>query len=464
MGEAVGAQDELVARLERERDRYARALAEVTQRYEEKIEELSLIRRTSDALREALDLDSTCQALVESVLEEIGAGGCTLLLLNPASGSLEVKATRGPIETGPASSIAGLPSPLRCAILEKRPILVSEGNTSSLYLPIQGREEVIGLLALSHPHASTFNDNTIRVLTIILNQAAIALEKARFYQNLKEHSESLETKVKERTQELQLLIERLEEASRHKSQFLANMSHELRTPLNAIIGFAELLKEQTFGPLNEKQMRYVNHIHTGGLDLLALINDILDLSKIEAGRMELNPQVILLEESLMAYITMVKPLAEKKGLAITLDVEPNLIRIWADPAKLRRIMYNLLSNAIKFTPEGGSITLKAEVRSEKLEVRSEDSTAPPPFSPLTSHFVEISVQDTGIGIKPEDQERIFLEFEQVGGTYQAKQQGTGLGLALTKRLVELHGGRIWVESEVGKGSRFTFTLPLKNDR
>ncbi len=442
--------DEVIARLEQERDLYAKALAEVSRRYEEKIEELSLIRRTSDALREALDLESTCRALVESILEEIGGGGCTLMLLNPASGSLEVKATLNSSLQAPnvepqvaVGWAAGAEEgPIQQAMLERRPILTSDGSIASLYLPLVGREGVIGLFVLSYPSPSALNDNTVRILTIILNQAVIAIEKARFYQNLKEYSENLELKVRERTQELQMLIEHLEEASRHKSRFLANMSHELRTPLNSIIGFAELLKSQTFGPLNEKQLRYVSHIHTSGLDLLALINDILDLSKIEAGRMVLSPTEVILDEAFGAYITMVRPLAEKKGLTIDLNVEPGLSRIQADPGKLRQIMYNLLSNAIKFTPEGGRVVVAVR-------------------RPPSGEFVEISVADTGIGIKPEDQERIFLEFEQVEGPYQQKQQGTGLGLALTKRLVELHGGEIWAESEgEGRGSTFTVRLPL----
>jgi hypothetical protein len=241
------------------------------------------------------------------------------------------------------------------------------------------------------------------------------------------------------------------------------MSHELRTPLNAVIGFSDLLLTQAFGPLNEKQARYVNHVLTSGQDLLALINDILDLSKIEAGRMELYPQAVPLEESLKAYIDMVRPLAAKKDLAMTLSVEPDTVHIWCDHVQLRRIMYNLLSNAIKFTPAGGTVAVSARCI-QGSAFRVQESKEPDHEPSTMNHeprgdFVEIRVQDTGIGISPEDQGRIFLEFEQVAGSYQRQLQGTGLGLALTKKLVELHGGRIWVESEVGRGSTFTFTLP-----
>lgn len=465
-------QGELIARLERERNLYAKTLAEVSRRYEEKIEELSHIRRTSDALRKALDLDSTCRALVESVLERIRAEGCTLMLLNPTSGSLEVKTARC---SGDGEGRAGSGSPvvpplqqdaLQRAVSEKRPLLATDmgdGKLPSLYLPIVSRDMVIGLFALHHLGPDIFNDNTIRILTILLNHAAVAIEKAWLYQDLMEYSEGLETKVEERTQELQMLIERLEGASRHKSHFLASMSHELRTPLNAVIGFSDLLLAQTFGPLNEKQARYVNHVHRSGQDLLALINDILDLSKIEAGRMELYPQAGLLGETLEAHIDMVRPLAQKKDLTITLWVQPEDLHVWGDHMQLRRIMYNLLSNSIKFTPAGGRITVAARVVHRSpftvhgdLAACSEPSTVNrEPHRDL----IEIAVQDTGIGIKPEDQERIFLEFERVEGAHQRQLQGTGLGLALTKKLVELHGGKIWVESEVGRGSTFTFTLP-----
>ncbi|MEA3508907.1 MAG: ATP-binding protein, partial [candidate division NC10 bacterium] len=468
MSEVFEAQDQMITKLERERNLYARTLTEITRRYEEKIEELSLIRRTSDLLRDALDVDSTCWALVESVLEEIGAEGCRLMLLDAASGSLHVKVARGVTgKSGISGDQGGLPmripighGPMSRAIVEKRPILTMEGDSPSLYLPIASREEVIALFALHGSTAEIFNDNTIRIMTIILNHAAVAIEKAKLYQDLKDYSENLEAKVRERTQELQLLIGRIEGTSRHKSQFLANMSHELRTPLNAVIGFSDLLMAQSVGTLNEKQTRYVSHIHTSGLDLLTLINDILDLSKIEAGRMELEPEAVSIDESLKAYIEMVRPLAQKKKLTVTLSVEPDLTQVWADPARLQRIVYNLLSNAIKFTPAGGTVTVAARgVQGSQFTVHGAPAAGSEPSAVIREprrDFVEISVQDTGIGIRSEDQDRIFLEFEQVEGTHQRQQQGTGLGLALAKQLVELLGGKIWVVTQVGKGSTFTF--------
>jgi PAS domain S-box-containing protein len=234
-----------------------------------------------------------------------------------------------------------------------------------------------------------------------------------------------------------------ESASRAKSQFLASMSHELRTPLNGIIGFSEVLADQTFGPLNQRQLQYVNHVLGSGRHLLELINDILDLSKVEAGRLELSPARLELGPLLQNSLAIVKTAAQRKNLLLICQPPPGLPAVFADEAKLKQILYNLLSNAVKFTRDGGRITLSVADHPEGSEP-----------------CMEIAVADSGIGVRPEDQRRIFHEFEQVDSSYARQQQGTGLGLALTKRLVELHGGRIWVESEgvEGRGSIFKFTL------
>jgi PAS domain S-box-containing protein len=249
-----------------------------------------------------------------------------------------------------------------------------------------------------------------------------------------------------------------EAANRAKSQFLASMSHELRTPLNAIIGFSEILGDQTFGDLNERQLKYASHILDSGHHLLQLINDILDLSKVEAGRLELTRTSFDLAQALQNVQAIVKTLAHKKGITLHFDVAPALPPPFADEAKFKQIMYNLLSNAIKFTPDGGRVTVTAT-----LCTHPNGHAGPASKFPVSGPCLKVTVADTGIGIHPRDHERIFVEFEQVDSSYGRHQQGTGLGLALTKRLIELHGGRIWVESEglEGKGSRFTFLLPLQ---
>src|SRR5919202_6604634 len=217
------------------------------------------------------------------------------------------------------------------------------------------------------------------------------------------------------------------------------MSHELRTPLNAIIGFSEVLVERMFGELNDKQEEYLHDILTSGQHLLSLINDILDLSKVEAGRMELEVGSFSLREALENGLTMLKERAGRHGIVLGLEIDPDLDEIEADERKVKQVVFNLLSNAVKFTPEGGRV----------------DVTAQP-----VDGAVQIAVRDTGVGIAPEDLEHVFEEFRQTGAG-RAQSEGTGLGLPLAKRFVELHGGRMWVESEVGVGSTFTFTLPLR---
>ena len=250
---------------------------------------------------------------------------------------------------------------------------------------------------------------------------------------------TLEQRIAEKTAHLQRVVLALEQANKMKSEFLANMSHELRTPLNAIIGFAEVLRDKISGDLNEEQMDFVNDIHSSGRHLLQMINDILDLSKIEAGKLELQYEVFLVPEAIEDVYTILKGLASKKHLALKTVILTDVKNIEADRVKFKQILYNLLSNAIKFTPENGHITLEAAVVDDMLQV---------------------SVSDTGIGMKSEDQAKVFKEFWQADSSFARKYEGTGLGLALTKKIVEMHGGKIWFESEYGKGSIFYFALPL----
>jgi PAS domain S-box-containing protein len=234
---------------------------------------------------------------------------------------------------------------------------------------------------------------------------------------------------------------RLLEANRLKSEFLANMSHELRTPLNGIIGFAEFLIDGKPGPLNAKQTEYLGDILTSGRHLLQLINDVLDLAKVEAGRMDLTTAELSLVTAINEVCAVARPIAEKKRMAIRITIDPALDRVTLDPQKFKQILYNLLSNAIKFTDEGGSVHITAAIADE-------------------DHF-RLDVRDTGIGIREEDFGRLFHEFEQIDSGTSRHYEGTGLGLALTRKLVELHGGAISVSSALGKGSTFSVVLPLR---
>jgi len=253
----------------------------------------------------------------------------------------------------------------------------------------------------------------------------------------------LEKRVQERTLQLELANRKLREANRAKSKFLSAMSHELRTPLNAIIGFSEVLRDGLCGDLNQDQQDAVTDIYESGKHLLSMINDILDLSKVEAGKIELQYEMFQIEEMLESVRTVVSGNVSKKGLQYEEHLPPNLPPIYADKVRFKQILYNLVSNAVKFTPEGGSVTIYA----------SHDE----------NEFT-FTVDDTGIGIREEDTPKLFNEFVQIESSYARQYEGTGLGLALSKGLVEKHGGRIWVESEYGKGSKFIFTIPNLSGR
>lgn len=273
---------------------------------------------------------------------------------------------------------------------------------------------------------------------------------------LKDLYNSLEDKVAERTEllskayrqlqkqqeELRRANQELSEANKYKSQFLANMSHELRTPLTSVLAFAEMLLNRVAGEITPQQEEYLRDIHESGTHLLQLINDILDFSKAEAGKMEMRWEEFQLLEVVETVSRMVRPIAAKKDLAFEVEVPSNLPAIRGDREKIKQVIGNLLSNAIKFTPPGGRVTLKADTIDEPALA------------------VKVAVADTGIGIKPEDRENIFQEFRQVDQSASREYPGTGLGLALARQLVEMHGGNIWVESEPGKGSCFTFVLPV----
>jgi len=295
------------------------------------------------------------------------------------------------------------------------------GNKALIFAPILWEGAGIGAIHVGRAEAGPFSDKEKALLRTFADQAAIAIQNSRLFHEIEDKSRQLEI------------------ANKHKSDFLANMSHELRTPLNAIIGFSEVLSDQMFGELNEKQLDYLKDIHASGKHLLSLINDILDLSKIEAGRMELDLTDVSVPDTLSSAMTLVRERAQNHGIELSLEVDPKLNTVQADERKMKQVVLNLLSNAVKFTPDGGRIGVRAT---------------------LDTDHVAVAVQDSGIGIAPEDHDAVFEEFKQVGRDYTKKAEGTGLGLALTRRIVELHGGRIWVESAPGKGSTFTFTLPL----
>ncbi len=432
---------------------------------------LDRLYRVSSAMEMSWEREDRLRAFEQGVQEALGFDRFYVALASPDLSTFDVAAAVGVemFERLPLSPAAG---PLYQAFQTRRPIAVLSDEdlrrvplANREYLerpymrsrrfivaPLLAGDRVIGVASadnktsrrpITPAHAELFN--------LLCQQLATALEEARLYAEARAREHEVATRNHALTEALaqneRLLRElgdksaQLEVASRHKSEFLANMSHELRTPLNAIIGFSEALLERMFGELNEKQAEYLHDIFGSGRHLLSLINDILDLSKIEAGRMELELAGIELPSVIGAALTLVHERAERRGIALSVSVDARVGALRADERKIKQVVLNLLSNAIKFTPEGGRVEVRA--------VRA-------------NGFVEVSVSDTGVGIAPEDHEAVFEEFRQVGSS-GAKQEGTGLGLALCRKFVELHGGTIRVTSEVGRGTTFTFRIPAGHE-
>lgn len=325
--------------------------------------------------------------------------------------------------------------------------------TRALVRPILAIEESAKRIGQGNlkERVPVMTEDEIGNLAIEFNKMAVSIENyyATLDEKVEERTEALKVANEElstKKQELETANIELLEANRMKSQFLANVSHELRTPLNSIIGFSELLQEKAFGELNERQLQYVEYVHSSGAHLLQLINNILDLSRIEIGRMDLSTEDFSIMEVLGEILGNVRPMAHERNITMECKTVPASPKLHADRAKFKQIMTNLLSNAVKFNIDGGRVTVDWDILEEPLGMKTE-------------RFVVFKISDTGIGIKEEDKGKLFKEFEQIDSSNTREYGGTGLGLVLTKRLVELHNGSIWVESEPEKGSTFFVKLP-----
>jgi two-component system, NtrC family, sensor kinase len=408
------------------------------------VEKLTALGEVSQAVSSTLDLEIVLDTITERARQLAGADGGAIYEYDEVTQEFHLRATRNvdatliqalratPLrkgegvmgratETREPIQIADIAAP---GVYEShlRDVLIGAGYRALLSVPIVREDQIIGSLSLNRKAPGEFSAEVIDVLRTFATQSALAIQNARLFREIADKSRQVEA------------------ASQHKSEFLANMSHELRTPLNAIIGFSEVLSERMFGDLNEKQEEYLKDIYASGTHLLSLINDILDLSKIEAGRMELELTEFHLPTALDNALTLVRERAARRSITLDISIDERLGEVRADERKIRQVVLNLLSNAIKFTPEGGRIEVAAVPRDGS---------------------VEVSVSDTGVGIAPEDQEAVFDEFRQVG-TAEKKAEGTGLGLTLCRKFIELHGGLIRVKSELGVGSTFTFTIPVRH--
>jgi signal transduction histidine kinase len=300
-------------------------------------------------------------------------------------------------------------------------IVERAGYRALLVVPLLRPDRIVGALAVRRREPGEFSKSTIDLLETFADQSVLAIQNARLFREIEEKGRELEV------------------ASKHKSQFLANMSHELRTPLNAILGYAELMLDSIYGEPSEKMRTVLERLQSNGRHLLGLINDVLDLSKIEAGQLTLTLDDYSLSDVVHGVVSAVEPLAAEKRLAIKAEVPPDLPTGRGDGRRLSQVLLNLIGNAIKFTDKG------------EVAIRA--------FA--TNGAFTVAVCDTGSGIPAADQAKIFEEFQQADSSITRTKGGTGLGLSIAKRIVEMHGGRIWVESEPGKGSRFYFTLPVR---
>jgi signal transduction histidine kinase len=407
------------------------------------VEKLTALGDVSHAFSSTLDVETVLNTIVTRASQLAGAAGCSIFEYDAAAEQFALRATQNydaefvealratPLRKGEGlmGRAAEMREPVQVADITQpgayqssvRDTLIRFGYRALLSVPLIREDQIIGSLSFNRKEPGEFPPAVVDVLKTFATQSALAIQNARLFREIADKSRQLEA------------------ASRHKSEFLANMSHELRTPLNAIIGFSEVLTEKMFGDINEKQAEYLKDILESGRHLLSLINDILDLAKIEAGRMELEPADFDLANAIESALILVRERATRRGIMLGSAVDQRLGTICGDERKVKQVLLNLLSNAVKFTPEGGRIDVGA---------RLHDGAA------------AVSVADTGIGIAPADQEAVFEEFRQVGAA-DKKAEGTGLGLALSRKFIELHGGKIWVQSELGRGSTFTFTLPVK---
>ena len=340
---------------------------------------------------------------------------------------------------------------------------------ASLVEPLLYRDTLLGVIGVDHETPGRiFTPQDQDLLRLFAAQAAIAIENARLHEQIKDHAATLERQVQERTQDLEFALRLAEAASRAKAEFLTNMSHELRTPLNGILGFSELMLRQGQTLPREKQVRFLTNVHTSGQRLLELVSQLLDYTSAQGGGLGLDRRSLSPAGALDEVLGEVRPLATKKGLTLQVEIPYDLPHVYADPARFRQICFNLLTNAVKFTPVGGRITVAARAVTGLLCDSAVGPLGSGPSDPtvqLAGHpaadWLELSVIDTGVGIRREDLPRLFQQFTQLESSYTKRHAGSGIGLALTRQLVELHGGRIWAESDgEGKGSAFRVLFPL----
>ncbi|HEY8738157.1 MAG TPA: ATP-binding protein [Candidatus Dormibacteraeota bacterium] len=409
------------------------------------VPEIQLLNRLGGLFSDSLSLNENIEAMLRATSQMVQFDNATVFLLNEGSKELTACATYPHRTEVPhiarfvmGEGILGYAVEqletlnITDATLDPRFKILDQSRSprSLMVQPLATPNRVVGAMTISRERVDPFTELDAAILKVIVNQASIAIENGRLYEQLQDH-----------LGELEIANAQIAEVSRLKSEFLANMSHELRTPLNAILGFSELLRDDLAGKISDKQRHdCLDNIYNSGRHLLSLINDLLDLTKIEAGRMDLVYEEFGVDSALREVLNVVRSLGMKKDIQISSAIEPVTVLLIADKNKFKQVLYNLLSNAIKFTPPNGTVEVRAAATDETLRV---------------------TVKDSGIGIPKELQHKIFGAFYQVQSAINREYPGTGLGLALTKKLLELHQGTIDFDSKAGEGTTFTVVLPLR---
>jgi signal transduction histidine kinase len=406
-----------------------------------KVDELEALRKVGEAVSSSLDVDQVLSTIAMHAVELSGTGGGSIMEYDDLERRFVVRSV---YRTSPevVEQLRGMRIDIDSTLVgraakERRPIAVPDlslvdldphlqilfdnGWRSVVAVPMLLEEQIIGSLVVRRRSTGDFTMETLDLLETFATQSALALLNAQLF-----------TALQDRTAQLEV-------ASRHKSEFLASMSHELRTPLNAVLGFSEVLLERMFGDINERQEEYLRDIYSSGKHLLELLNEILDLSKVEAGQMELTVTSLDVPAALEYAASMLKERATAHSIDLRIELGEGVGAVQVDELRFKQVVLNLVSNAVKFTPDGGSVVIWA------VEVGKD---------------LHVTVTDTGVGIPVEDRERIFESFQQ-GGRGASREEGTGLGLTLSRRIVELLGGRMWLVSEVGVGSTFGFSIPMR---
>jgi signal transduction histidine kinase/DNA-binding response OmpR family regulator len=415
------------------------ALEARQQELSQKVDQLEALGEVGQAVSSSLDPDQVLSTIIMHAVQLSGTDGGSIFEFDDAEEAFVVRTAYGTsaelVDALRRTHIGLHETLVGRAAKEGRPIQVPDlhdehldahlkhlhdaGWRSLVAVPMLHENRIVGALVVRRRRPGDFSEEICELMQTFASQSALAIHNARLFRELERKSAEVEV------------------ASRHKSEFLASMSHELRTPLNAVIGFSEVLLERMFGDLNDRQEEYLRDILSSGRHLLELLNDILDLSKVEAGRMDLQRSTFSVERTLEYGLSMVRERAVRHDITLSLEVAPEVGLIDADELRIKQVMLNLMSNAVKFTPDGGEVVVRARVDGPELVV---------------------TVSDTGIGVAPDDRERIFESFQQAGRS--AQQEGTGLGLTLSRRILELLGGRMWLETELGVGSTFGFAIPL----